>query len=53
MEACGIESSKKLKVAIVLTSAILIAELVGGILSNSLALFTDAAHVLWTSLLWA
>lgn len=45
MEACGIESSKKLKVAIVLTSAILIAEIVGGIISNSLALFTDAAHV--------
>lgn len=45
MEACGIESSKKLKLAIALTSAILIAELVGGIISNSLALFTDAAHV--------
>lgn len=45
MEACGIESSKKLKVAIILTSAILIAEIVGGIISNSLALFTDAAHV--------
>jgi cobalt-zinc-cadmium efflux system protein len=45
VEACGIESSRKLKVAIALTSAILIAELIGGIISNSLALFTDAAHV--------
>lgn len=45
MEACGIESSKKLKLAIALTSIILIVELVGGIISNSLALFTDAAHV--------
>ncbi len=45
MEACGIESSKKLKVAIALTSAILFAEIIGGIISNSLALLTDAAHV--------
>ena len=43
--ACGIESSRKLKVAIALTSAILFAEIIGGILSNSLALLTDAAHV--------
>lgn len=45
IEMCGVKSSKKLKLAIILTSAILIAELIGGIISNSLALFTDAAHV--------
>jgi cobalt-zinc-cadmium efflux system protein len=45
IEMCGVESSKKLKLAIILTSAILIAELIGGIISNSLALFTDAVHV--------
>jgi cobalt-zinc-cadmium efflux system protein len=44
-DACGVESSKKLKLAIILTSVILIAEIIGGIISNSLALFTDAAHV--------
>lgn len=37
--------SKKLKLAIALTSGILVAELIGGIISNSLALLTDAAHV--------
>jgi cobalt-zinc-cadmium efflux system protein len=45
IEACGVASSRKLKLAIVMTSAILVAELIGGIISNSLALFTDAAHV--------
>ncbi len=45
MEACGIKSSRKLKVAIALTSVILVVEIIGGIISNSLALFTDAAHV--------
>lgn len=44
-EACGVDSGKKLKLAIILTSAILVAEVVGGVLSNSLALLTDAAHV--------
>jgi cobalt-zinc-cadmium efflux system protein len=44
-EACGADSGKKLKLAITLTAAILIAEVIGGILSNSLALLTDAAHV--------
>lgn len=43
--SCGADSGKKLRLAIALTSAILIAELIGGILSNSLALLTDAAHV--------
>ncbi|UCF08455.1 MAG: cation transporter [Thermoplasmata archaeon] len=44
-EACGTDSGKQLKFAVVLTSAILIAEVIGGLLSNSLALLTDAAHV--------
>ncbi len=44
-DGCGINSGKKLKLAIVLTSIILIVEIIGGIISNSLALFTDAAHV--------
>jgi cobalt-zinc-cadmium efflux system protein len=35
----------KFKVAVGLTAAILIAEVVGGILTNSLALLSDAAHV--------
>ncbi len=36
---------RKLKLAIALTSIILFTEIVGGIISNSLALLTDAAHV--------
>ena len=35
----------KFKVAVGLTAAILIAEIIGGILTNSLALLSDAAHV--------
>ncbi len=35
----------KFKLAIVLTSATLIAEIIGGIMTNSLALLSDAAHV--------
>lgn len=35
----------KLKFGIILTSLILLAELVGGLLSNSLALLSDAGHV--------
>jgi cobalt-zinc-cadmium efflux system protein len=42
---CGVESRGKLKLAIVLTSTIIIAEVIGSIISNSLALLTDAAHV--------
>jgi cobalt-zinc-cadmium efflux system protein len=49
-EVCGADSGKKLKLAITLTAAILIAELIGGILSNSLALLTDAAHVFMDAL---
>lgn len=37
--------SRKLKIAIILTSCILIVEIIGGIISNSLALLSDAAHV--------
>ncbi len=36
---------KNLKLAITLTSIILFIELIGGVLSNSLALLSDAAHV--------
>jgi cobalt-zinc-cadmium efflux system protein len=35
----------KLKFGIMLTSFILVAEVVGGLLSNSLALLSDAGHV--------
>lgn len=35
----------KFRIAIILTAAILAAEIVGGILTNSLALLSDAAHV--------
>jgi len=35
----------KFRLAVVLTSAVLIAEVIGGILTNSLALLSDAAHV--------
>jgi cobalt-zinc-cadmium efflux system protein len=38
-------AEKKLKIPIILTAFILIAELVGGVISNSLALLSDAAHV--------
>lgn len=37
--------SKKLKFAIALTSIILIVEIIGGIISNSLALLADSAHM--------
>jgi len=36
---------KRLKLAVLLTSLILIAEVVGGLLANSLALLSDAAHM--------
>ena len=35
----------KFRLAVVLTSAVLIAEVIGGVLTNSLALLSDAAHV--------
>jgi len=41
----GLSVGNKLKFGIILTSFILIAEVVGGILSNSLALLSDAGHV--------
>src|SRR5688572_13354452 len=37
---------RRLRWALVITSAFMIAELVGGILSNSLALLADAGHML-------
>jgi cobalt-zinc-cadmium efflux system protein len=40
-----IKDTKILKIAIILTFFILIIEIVGGIISNSLALLSDAAHV--------
>lgn len=46
MIACGSKITvDKLKFAILLLAAVLIFEVVGGILSNSLALLSDAAHV--------
>lgn len=38
--------ARKLKLAIILTAAILVAEIIGGLLSHSLALLSDAGHVL-------
>jgi cobalt-zinc-cadmium efflux system protein len=38
--------NKNLKIAIILTTLIFFLELIGGILSNSLALLSDSAHVL-------
>lgn len=49
-DACGVKSKGKLKLAIVLTSIIIIVEVIGGIISNSLALLTDAAHVFMDAL---
>jgi cobalt-zinc-cadmium efflux system protein len=49
-DGCEVNSGKKLKLAIVLTSVILFVEIIGGILSNSLALLTDAAHVFMDAL---
>jgi cobalt-zinc-cadmium efflux system protein len=39
-------STRGLRVAIVLTGTLLVAEVVGGVLSNSLALLADAGHML-------
>ena len=36
---------RELLIALTITTAIMIAELVGGLLSNSLALLSDAAHM--------
>jgi cobalt-zinc-cadmium efflux system protein len=41
----SLDVERRLILSMVLTSLILVAELVGGILSNSLALLSDAAHV--------
>lgn len=42
----GLERMKKLKIVLVLTSGYLAAEVVGGLLTNSLALLADAGHML-------
>lgn len=42
----GIDSERGLKFALVLTASILVAEVAGGLLTNSLALISDAAHML-------
>lgn len=39
------KSERDLRLALVLTSSIFVIELVGGVISNSLALLSDAAHV--------
>jgi cobalt-zinc-cadmium efflux system protein len=39
-------STRALKIALALTAAFLVVELVGGIVSNSLALLADAGHML-------
>lgn len=46
----GKESEKELKIAIFFSLAIFIVEFIGAIVSNSLALFSDATHVLSDSL---
>jgi cobalt-zinc-cadmium efflux system protein len=45
-DGAGREGMRRLRVALALTSAFLVAEVVGGILSNSLALLADAGHML-------
>ncbi|MBI2888196.1 MAG: cation transporter [Chloroflexi bacterium] len=41
----GVATANRLAVAFLLTLAVLVAEVVGGLLSNSLALLSDAGHV--------
>jgi cobalt-zinc-cadmium efflux system protein len=43
--AAGVTNEKKLAIAIGLTGTFLVAEIVGGILTESLALLSDAAHM--------
>ena len=40
------ESARRLRIALVLTAVFMIAEVVGGLVSNSLALLADAGHML-------
>lgn len=44
--AHGDRSTRALRLALIITAALLVAEVVGGVLSNSLALLADAGHVL-------
>jgi cobalt-zinc-cadmium efflux system protein len=45
-DASGSAQQRRLRIALVLTATFLVAEVVGGILSNSLALLADAGHML-------
>jgi len=45
-EHSALTSSSRLKIALVIVSVIMVAEVIGGILSNSLALLGDAGHML-------
>src|SRR5579862_9673827 len=42
----GSGNARGLRIALVLTAAFLVAEVIGGILANSLALLADAGHML-------
>jgi len=44
--AAGRQSARRLTAALVITAGILVVEVVGGVLFNSLALLSDAAHML-------
>jgi cobalt-zinc-cadmium efflux system protein len=41
----GEDHARRLRIALAITAAVLVAELVGGLLSNSLALLADAGHM--------
>jgi len=43
-----LSSGRKFIASIIITSVILVAEVLGGIFTGSLALLSDAAHVFWT-----
>ena len=45
-------NSTRLKWALLLTGSFLVAEVVGGILTGSLALISDAAHMLTDAVAW-
>lgn len=46
IHASRVEVTRALKIALALTLALMVAELIGGIMSNSLALLADAGHML-------
>ncbi len=45
MLSCDVDKSRRLMWAAIITGAVCVAEVVGGLLSHSLALLSDAAHV--------